>query len=209
MSRYRSGAKNQIVPHLNEDKQWHNVNGQSAAGCCFSKGSTNHLLEQKCQKHPTPHSAPRCPLRCQPRPSHFSTVICNKHLTRGNYKLQTIWPWSMEYGAALSHPMEAGSGRQGQHLLHWAYSGMGGVRLLETSGDSTWPGSLVDPQQCSPGGGGHGGKKTRTPRLREQQFHMQSVIICSLTPIIEVNTTSYWAVVEAALIWPLWYRSAI
>lgn len=88
-------------------------------------------------------------LSYQPKPSHFSTVICNKHLTRGNYKLQTIWPWSTEYGAALSHPMEAGSGHQGQHLLYWAYSRMGSLRLVETSGDLTWPESFVDLQQCS------------------------------------------------------------
>lgn len=67
--------------------------------------------------------------------SHFSKVICNKHVTRGNCQLQTIWPWSTEYGAALSHPVETGSGHKGQHLLYWAYSTMEAAVSCKSQGN--------------------------------------------------------------------------
>lgn len=119
------------------------ISNQQSIGQIQKHGDGGKIISSKCI--PT---WSLLQMLCQPPSSHFSAVICNKHVTRGNCKLQTIWPCSTEYGVARFHPVEAGSGHKGQHLLYWAYSRMEaedscksqgtqhGLRGLQTSSDT-------------------------------------------------------------------------
>lgn len=110
--------------NVNEDKLWHNANHQSASSSwCIQK---QHKLQAqsppsaKCPKHHTTLPARNTQLSAQ-----IPAVICNKNVTRGNYKLGNhLTPKHRVRNNPFLTQWKQTQGQRGQYLLYRPYSGM-------------------------------------------------------------------------------------
>lgn len=83
----------------------------------------------------------------QPASSHFSTVICNKHVTRGNCKLQNHLTLQHRVWSSPFSPSGSRLRSQGSTPSLLSLQQDGSCRFMQKPRDPTWPESLADRQR--------------------------------------------------------------
>lgn len=84
---------------------------------------------------------------CQRASSHFSTVICNKHVTRGNCQLQNHLTLKHRVWSSPFSPSGRRLGSRGSTPSLLSLQQGGSCRLMQKSRDPTWPESLAVRQR--------------------------------------------------------------